>query len=106
MNKSFGAFVLVTFVTAFYASGFAETEYVIANVNRHDPGKNALVVYRLDTATGTLTQTALLVTGGEGYGDDGLIDLVNVEEAISGNADCIFALDGNVTPQPSDIAAF
>lgn len=86
---------------------FAATEYVVANINNGISGDNALAIYRLDTTTGALTQIALLSTGGEGYGpNDGLQDLVNVEQAISGNADCIFALDPNVVPEPTDIAAF
>jgi len=84
---------LIALVAVLCTASFAGTEYVIANENRYVPDRNALVVYRLDTATGTLTQIALLVTGGEGSGDDSLTNLVNIEQAVSSNAECIFAFD-------------
>jgi len=88
-------------------SSFAVTEYVIANENNslHKPGDdNSLIVYSLDTATGSLTEVARLATGGAGLSvAQGLpVNFAYMEQAVSPHADCIFALNAGT----SDIASF
>jgi hypothetical protein len=96
--------IFFTIAAALCLSAFGATEYVIVNDNNRY--NNSLAVYRLDTTTGSLSQFALLATGGHGSGQDGLSNFVNVEQAISPNAACIFGLDVGRVPTLSDIAAF
>jgi hypothetical protein len=80
---------------------FAATEYVIANAN--NVFQNSLLVYTLDTSSGTLTRIAELATGGEGWGSGLIVEnYANSQQAISPGAACIFALDG----LSDDIASF
>lgn len=98
--------LLVLTASVLSSMSFAASVYVVANNNDNSPGRNALTVYRLDTTTGVLTQIAVLATEATGAGEDALQYLVNVEEAISPGAECVFALNVNIVPQPSDIASF
>jgi hypothetical protein len=85
-------------VTGLCMSSFAATEHVLAN-NNNSLG-NSVVWYDLNTKTGHLTKVSVLDTNGKGWG--GEADLSGVQQAISLNAGCIFALD----LLSSDIAAF
>lgn len=97
--KTYLAFLAIT--TLFASLAFGTTEYVIANDNNLND--NFLTIYKLDTVSGVLTQVASLPTGGRGLG--GLFQnniYANIEQAVSPNADCIFALNAAT----SDIAVF
>jgi len=85
-------------VTGLCLSSFAATEHVLAN-NNNSLG-NSVVWYDLNTKTGHLKMVSVLDTHGKGWG--GEADLSGVQQAISPDAGCIFALD----LLSSDIAAF
>jgi hypothetical protein len=97
--KIYVAFVAITVL--FSSLAFGATEYIIANDNNLND--NFLTIYRLDVATGVLTKVSTIATGGRGLGD--LFqnnNYTNIEQAVSPNANCIFALNAAT----SDIAAF
>lgn len=101
MKKLFVVLSLTIVVACFCDVTLAATEYVIANNN--DSVANVLTVYKLDTTSGNLTQIASLMTGGIGLGPSHPNNVANTEQAISQNADCIFAMDAGGS---TDIAAF
>lgn len=74
------------------------TVHVLAN-NNNSLG-NSVVWYDLNTKTGHLKKVSVLDTHGKGWG--GEADLSGVQQAISADASCIFALD----LYTSDIATF
>jgi hypothetical protein len=76
----------------------AATEHVLVN-NNNSLG-NSVVWYDLSTKTGHLKKVSVLDTHGKGWG--GEADLSGVQQAISGDAGCIFALN----LFSSDIAVF
>lgn len=76
----------------------AATEYVLANNNNSIA--NSVTLYSLNTKTGRLSKISVLRTGGQGWGGEG--DLAGVQQAISADGSCFFALDLS----SSDIAAF
>jgi hypothetical protein len=84
----------------FVCQAYASTEYVVASSN--DFLQNTLAVYQLDTASGALTKVASLSTGGTGLGPNHSNNVSFLEQAISPNANCIFAVDAG----SNDIAAF
>lgn len=97
--KTFFAFVTMT--TLFSSLALGTTEYVVANDNNLN--NNFLTVYKLNTATGVLTQVASLATDGGGLG--GIFqnnNYTNIEQAVSLDGSCVFALNAAT----SDIAAF
>jgi len=104
MKKSSVASTLISLVAVLCAASLAEDEYLIANANSYP--NNSLVVYRLDTESGSLTQIAAVPTGGNGVGPGGPQNVSNIGQAISPNAACVFALDHGIVPNPTDIAAF
>ena len=77
---------------------FATTEYVI--VNNGNSVSNSATLYKLNTKTGNLTETAVLQTGGQGASISD--NLAQVEQAVSRDSSCIFVLDDG----SSDIAVF
>lgn len=81
------------------ASAFASSEYVIVNNNNYI--SNSAVLYSLDTATGTLTKTAVLHTSGQGL-QTGNVYYYQIEQAVTRDAGCIFVFDTG----SSDIATF
>jgi len=89
--------VLALALTILRATSFAQTEYVIVNVNA--PFENAANLYQLDVATGALTRVAVLETGGTGQG---AINFANIQQAITQNAGCVFVEDAGT----NDIASF
>jgi WD40 repeat protein len=96
---------LIVLTVGLCSSAFGATEFVIANAN--SVTNNRLLVYKLDATTGALTQVAALVTGGTGGSSGGVFpNFFDAEQAISPNAQCIFAIDENALPNPSDIASF
>jgi hypothetical protein len=95
---------LIVVMIGLCRASFAASEYVIANANNRP--NNSLVVYELDTEVGSLTQIAMLPTGGNGLGPGGPPNMSNVGQAISPNAACVFALDPGIGPSSTDIAAF
>ena len=76
----------------------AATEHVLVN-NNNSLG-NSVVWYHLNTKTGHLRKVSVLDTHGKGWG--GEADLSGVQQAISADAGCIFALN----LFSSDIAVF
>src|ERR1700704_4376319 len=97
MRKSL-AFLGIYVLVAGLMQCLAATEHVIVN-NNNSLG-NSLVWYDLNAKTGQLKKVSVLDTHGQGWG--GEADLSGVQQAISANASCIFALD----LLSSDIAAF
>jgi 6-phosphogluconolactonase (cycloisomerase 2 family) len=91
---SLGTYVLAASLTPCPAA----TKHVLVN-NNNSLG-NSVVWYDLNTKTGSLKTVSVLRTGGQGWG--GEADLSGVQQAISADARCIFALD----LYSSDIAAF
>jgi hypothetical protein len=91
---SLGTYVLV----ASLMQCLAATEHVVVN-NNNSLG-NFVVWYDLDTKTGNLKKALVRNTHGKGWG--GEADLSGVQQAISADGGCIFALD----LYSSDIAAF
>jgi hypothetical protein len=87
---------LIVVMVGLCCASFAATEYVITNDNAIP---NTATVYQLDTLTGTLTEFAVLQTGGEGFVES---DKTNTQQAITQNAGCIFVMD----PTTDDIASF
>jgi hypothetical protein len=95
------AIISLVFVFGCLPYTFGAIQYVVANDNNLN--NNHVTVYRLDTSTGTLAQVASLATRGAGLG--GIFqnnNYANIEQAVSADANCIFALDAAT----SDIAAF
>jgi hypothetical protein len=92
--------LMVVEIVVFGSTCFATSEYVIANNNTID--NNSLVVFKLDTASGSLTQIAVLATGGQGLGIPSNEDFANLRQAITPDGACVFALDAG----SSDIASF
>ncbi len=82
----------------------ASNEYVVAN--NDSLYNNALTVYSLDFEGGTLSEVAVLETGGTGLGNGfSRFYFSNIEQAIGPDAACIFALDSG-SSLGSDISAF
>lgn len=104
MKRLVAVLVLGAVLVALRPMCFAATQYVIANANNRPD--NALVVYTLDTESGSLTQIAVLATGGDAFGPEGPQNVSNVGQAVSRSANCIFVLDPGILPSPTDIAAF
>jgi hypothetical protein len=100
MKRLAVATLMVVGIIALRSTCFATSEYVIANNNTVD--NNSLVVFKLDTVTGSLTQIAVLATGGQGLGIPSDEDFANLQQAITPDGGCIFALDAG----SSDIASF
>jgi hypothetical protein len=100
MKKLTAVSFLVMMAGALSSTCSATSEYVIANANNATFNDNTLVVYTLDTTTGTLSQVGVLETGGQGLGALG--DAANVQQAVAPNGACIFALNAG----SSDIASF
>lgn len=100
MKRLATVLLLPVLVGVLCSTCFATSEYVIANSNAVD--NNSLVVFKLDIATGSLKQIAVLATGGQGLGFPNNEDLANVEQAVTPTGDCIFALNAS----SSDIASF
>jgi hypothetical protein len=98
--KKLAAVLLVAMISVLGSTCFAATEYVIANNNTLD--NNSLVMFKLDTTSGSLTQIAVLATGGQGMGIPSNENFANLQQAITPNAGCIFALNAG----SSDIASF
>lgn len=91
MKTILSALVTVACALTFCVSSFASAEYVIAN---HDSNfNNYLTVYKLDTSSGSLKQVALLATNGSGLGGGINVNRANIEQAITANGSCIFALN-------------
>ena len=96
MKKFSVVSALIALVAVLCTASFAGTEYVITNDNAIP---NTATVYQLDTATGALTEFAVLHTGGKG---EAQVDPTNTQQAITQNAGCIFVMnDGS-----GDIASF
>jgi|SRR5579863_7361901 len=93
---------VVVFRLCMLAVGFvqccAATKHVLVN-NNNSLG-NSVVWYDLNTKTGHLKKVSVLDTHGKGWG--GEADLSGVQQAISADAGCIFALN----LYSSDIAVF
>jgi hypothetical protein len=100
MKKRSVVLALILVMVGLCCASFAATQYVIANDN--NLYHSSLLVYTLDTSSGTLTRIAELPTGGEGWGSGLDEDYGNSQQAISQGAACIFALDG----RSNDIASF
>ncbi len=93
--------VIIAVITVVAASNLsAETEYVIVNDN--SAPANAISIFTLNEATGTLREVTTLNTGGGGLSTDTFGNVADVEQAITPSASCIFAVDAFT----SDIAAF
>src|SRR5580698_3390932 len=101
MKIAFAVSLLFLIMVGLCCASFAATEYVVTNDDNIIA--NSASVYELNTATGVLTLVAVLETGGMGMGF-GYINnnVVDVEQAISPNASCVFVLD----PLSNDIASF
>ncbi len=103
--KTSASICAVAMVCLAYCSlAAASNEYVIAN--NDSLYNNALTVFALNTENGTLSKVTALETGGSGLGNHfSRIYFANIEQAISPEAACIFALDSG-SFAGSDIAAF
>ncbi len=93
------ALLVVGSIVTLCTAALSATEYVISNEN--SLGSSSLVLLKLDTVTGVLSTVATLPTGGRGFGPNSNGE-ADVWQAVSPNADCIFAMD----VASSDIAAF
>lgn len=100
MRRLATVLLLLVLVGVLCSTCFAASEYVIANANNATFNDNTLVIYKLDTTTGVLSQIGVLETGGLGLGALG--DAANIQQAVGPNGACIFALNAG----SSDIASF
>lgn len=92
---------LILIAASFCRLSVAATEYVV--VNNDYVFANSASVYELNAATGKLKLITVLETGGLGEPQNPeQNNFLDVEQAISPNASCLFVLD----PQSNDIASF
>jgi hypothetical protein len=99
MKKFSAVLSLIAFTLGLCSAAFGATEYVVVNDNNYQ--HNFVTIFRLDTTSGSLTQVALLPTDGAGLGPF-QPSFANIEQAISPNASCVFALNALT----NDIASF
>src|SRR5580698_7989842 len=101
MKMAFAVTLLFLIMVGLCCTSFAATEYVVTNDDY--VFANSASVYELNTTTGVLKLVTVLETGGLGMpGGFAQNNLMDVEQAISPNAGCIFVLD----PESNDIASF
>jgi hypothetical protein len=101
MKKRSVVLALILVIVGLGGASFAATEYVVTNDDY--VFANSASVYELNTTTGVLKLVTVLETGGlgmpQGFAQNNVLD---VEQAISPSAACVFVLD----PQSNDIASF
>jgi hypothetical protein len=101
MKIAFAVSLLFLIMVGLSCASFAATEYVVTNDDY--VFANSASVYELNTTTGVLKLVTVLETGGLGM-PQGFVqnNVLDVEQAISPNAACVFVLD----PMSNDIASF
>jgi hypothetical protein len=101
MKMAFAVTLLFLIMVGLCCTSVAATEYVVTNDDY--VFANSASVYELNTTTGVLKLVTVLETGGLGMpGGFAQNNLMDVEQAISPNAGCIFVLD----PESNDVASF
>lgn len=101
MKVAYSISALLLTVASLCCPSFAATEYVV--VNNDYVFANSASVYELNATTGKLKLVTVLETGGLGEPQNpAQNNFLDVEQAISPNASCLFVLD----PQSNDIASF
>src|SRR5579872_6856250 len=101
MKVTYSISALLFTVASLCCTSFAATEYVV--VNNDYVFANSASVYKLNATTGKLTLVTVLETGGLGEPQNpAQNNFLDVEQAISPDASCLFVLD----PQSNDIASF
>jgi len=97
MRKLLVLMALCALVVMLGSASFAQTVYVLTNDD--NPAGNTATAFVLNTATGALTQAAVLTTGGTGLGGG---FFAATSEAVAQNEACVFVADTG----SDDIAAF